>query len=157
MNKKLIIAAALVAVLVGLVVGLLLPSASTKLRGTSNLDSLSLSGNLNVSGTLAVTGEQSLQNCGTATAGIVALSPHNMTGAGVSLVSSSLTVTGAAVGDVTIVSFDPPSATGTLSAQGILATANIDAAGTASVSLFNASRVTSTAVGSGTLRVCYFD
>lgn len=105
-------------------------------------------------GTSTFRGEITLGNCGTLSYTIPALSPRLATNA-TGYVSTTVAVPGAALGDVALVSNN--SSTNALSEYGIVADASISAAAIATVMFSNVTNVTSTAVTTSTITVCYFD
>lgn len=97
--------------------------------------------------------------CQSATYTIPALSPRqSILGAGASHTSTTVSFTngGIARGDMVLVSYEPPSATGTLAVQGLVAFGSATTSA-AFVEFWNPTSASSTAVASGTLKVCYFD
>ena len=152
--------------LIGLVVGLGFNALGPQiLRGTTNFNDLSVdsitnggvltnTGAATFSGTVALNGETTLGDCGTASYTIPALSPLKST-VGAQYTSTTVTVTGAALGDVALISNN--SSTNALSEYGISSRAEISTANTAVVMFYNVTQTTSTAVTTSTLTVCYFN
>lgn len=155
-----------VGLVVGLVINALLPQA-LKLGGTTNFDTLALSedltvgddatitGDLAVTGTTNLTGEITLSNCGTATYTLAALGPNDALGTDNSFATTTVTVTGAAVGDLTLVS--NATTTNNLPFWPIVVDSEITADNTATVLFKNLSTATTTAGVSSTITVCYFN
>lgn len=106
--------------------------------------------------TLAIGGGTSVSNysCGTASYQIPSLSPISSgpTG-GVSFTTTTVTVSGAVVGDTAVVSNN--SSTNALLMYGVSEDAQISSAGVATVLFHNTSFTTSTAVTTSTLKVCF--
>ncbi len=166
-TEKILLGVALVAGLVGLV----LPRYSIpSLGGVTRSDfgttgrlyadiinsttSATFAGTFAVTGATTLTGETTLGNCGTASYTIPALSP-TFSQVGATTATTSVTVTGSALGDVALVSNN--SSTQALAFYGVSQSAVISAAGTAVVMFTNGSIATSTAVQTSTITVCYFD
>ena len=100
--------------------------------------------------------EVTLGNCGTASYTIPALSPAlSAVGLGARYTTTSVTVTGSALGDMALVAVN--STTQPLAFYGVTARAEIVSANTAVVEFSNPTNVTSTAITTSTLKVCYFD
>lgn len=152
MSNKFVVGVLVLALLgVGLSLYGLIQSDSS--LGGSTRDDWSVGGNLAVTGTTSLTGETTLGNCGTASYTIPALGPRNGTGAGYA--TTSVTVTGAALGDHALISHS--TTTQALAVYGVVSVAQVTAADTATVSFFNPTLTTSTAITTSTLKVCYFD
>lgn len=152
------------------VLGLILPrySALPSLAGVTR-SSLETTGNfiaqgglhgttLNVTSTSAFGGavtlsaETTLSNCGTATYTLGALVGLGNATSSPNVATTTVTVTGAAIGDVALVSF------GTSSVPTVFLEANITGADTATVALQNLAPTNVAArTSSGTITVCYFD
>lgn len=94
--------------------------------------------------------------CGTASFSVPALSPFKNGSAGAtSVTTTTVTVTGAVVGDIADASWNPPSTTSTLNGVGVVM-GNPEVASTsiAVVSFVNDSTATSTALATSTIKVC---
>lgn len=120
--------------------------------GVSNLSgSLNASGSAAFDGTVRLTGETTLGNCGTTTFTVPGLS-GTLSVSGDSYASTTVSVTGMAVGDVTLVSIG----TSTPAARELSITAHASTS-IAVVNFQNLLTVTSTAITTSTITVCYFN
>lgn len=136
--------------------------AGVQVNGTDIIDSsgnwiggVSSTGAINI-GTLQMDGASSTTelSCGTASYTVPALGARF--GSGTAFATTTVTVPGATNGDyVESFGWNPQSATGTLAGNGIAMGAEITTGTTAVAHFFNMTNVTSTAIATGTIKVCY--
>lgn len=153
MSKELV-GALIVAVVVGGAV--LLASPNINVNVPSNLGAFpggDIVQPVNFRDTVTLSSETTLGYCGTGSYTVPALGPG---GSSTSTVTSSVTVSGMAQGDSAIVSWTPQSATGTWFYQEIVNSVEAGS-GAAVLTLSNVNLAPTTAIVTGTVKVCYFD